>query len=363
MVAWPFSLAWPGGLVNNQVPTHTDLNKLDAQAAQAADGTTYTDVALVSNFTQPFTDTNGGTIVLYNAFYQKFFSFRKPSADLLGYRMRPPFVARTAETIPAGAGLNPKCGDVDPVRGVMVVGGAPGSSSNLRLRVYNATGSTWSAVASAKAAGTDGPLCCIYCGGTFDRWFTGYLDGTLERSTSAPGVPSTWANVSVPNALRRDAFAFSPTLNMLLVVSQGSNKYLTSTDGSTFTERTAPTTFQTVWWSAYRGKFYAVDASTGAFNLLSSTDGINWTSFGFVLPQNFTVTQFFEYRRLVGCLTNGGTLYVSLDGLVSWEAVADFSASCGDNKGTLAFRNDSAAQLVIGEPSTGAHWASLLLGF
>ncbi len=303
------------------------------------------------NYPYVQTDTSGGLVCLYNKITELFYSFNESSGDPVGFSARAPFITRPAETIPAGDGLTPACGDVDPARGTMIIAGDPGSSSQSRIRQFD--GAVWNEVDSSKTAGTDGPYSAIYCGGSFDLWFTGYLTGEIESATGASGG-ATWANVAgLPDSNARTAMAFSPTLDLLVVLKFNSTAYLTSDDGVTFTARTAPANFQYIFWSSYREKFYA--AANGAVDFYSSPDGINWTSLGAGAnhPGGTALVQFFECGSVIGCLGQG-LLALSLDGLATWITVATFSTMGG-----MAIRSDTAFQVLFGN-SAGEHMASLV---
>jgi hypothetical protein len=314
----------------------------------------WTDFAAAANYPYLQTDTNGGLVCLYNPIKKLFYSFNVSGGNTVGFAAGVPFIIRSALTIPAGSGLTPACGDVDPVRGNMVIAGAPGSSSQSRVR-QSADGNTWNAVNSVKTASTAGPLSAIYCGGTFDKWFTGYSTGEIETSTGTSGG-AVWTNVgSLPDSNSRSAMAFSSSLNRLVVLKFNSTAYLTSDDGVTFTARTAPANFQYIFWSAYQHKFYA--AANGSPNFYSSPDGIIWTSLGVSAnhPGGVAAAQFFEYGRVIGCLGQG-QLALSLDGMATWKVVAYFSTMGG-----MAVRSDTGFQVMFGN-SAGDHKVSLQVG-
>jgi len=149
MAIWPFSKVWPGSLAHNQVPTHSELNKLDEQQAQAADGSWWTDVAQFANFPTRFTNSNGGRCALYNPVLDRFFSFNDSSGSSNAVVARNPFLTLTSPTIPSGI-TSVDCA-VDPVSGRMVVVGAPVSSSQARV-LSSSNGTAWTARNTALAA-------------------------------------------------------------------------------------------------------------------------------------------------------------------------------------------------------------------
>jgi hypothetical protein len=99
------------------------------------------------------------------------------------------------------------------------------------------------------------------------------------RTTSTDGI--TWTNdVAMPQLNIFKAVTWSPTLNLLVAVSQnGTNRVFTSPDGTTWTARTAPEVNQWtgVAWSPDLGLFAAC-AQSGTNRIMTSPDGINWTS-------------------------------------------------------------------------------------
>lgn len=362
MATWPFSIAFGAGLVNNDVPTHSQLNKLDEQHAQAADGAQWTDVAQVANFVDRFTNAVGGRQALYNPFLKKFFSFNDSSGNPLGFSMPESGVVKTTLTIPAGDGCAVDFGfggcAVDPATGKMILVGHPFVSSQSRIR-SSTDGVTWTARNSAKAASTLGPQSAIWAGGTINKFFTGYFEGQIESSPD--GV--TWTNEAV-GASPKSAAAFSPTLNLIVWVNASGTATATSDNGTTWTARATPVAFSQVMWSAHHGKFFA--AGNASMAVYSSVDGITWSA---AIPLGFgsggTIGRMFGgIGRLMGMLVRHAVvgdptyLIVTLDEWATNIKVTDFISPDGA-KGGLA--QSDKGQLLISDPG-GFHMVSLRLG-
>ena len=355
-MAFPFSLAKPGGYAPGDVPTHTELNKIDEQAAAGADGSAYTDVAMVANLPYAVTDSTGGQVLLYHPTLQKFFSFAG-GASPSGFWSVSPFSSRTALTIPAAQGVDfsnvGQLGAINP-GGLMLIGGAPSSSSQLRYRT-SSDGNTWTSRTSALAANTTGPMSILWAGGSVNKFVSGYSNGALE--TSADGI--AWTQVTMHDSLARRRTAHSPTLNLFVSLNSTTSTYAVSstvTAGS-WSNQASPVVFENIYWSTLYSAFFAVQQSTG--NVYRSPLGLagSWALVGTMpLGSSFGVQgNFFEVGRMLCAASNFGEIVMTLDGGATWKLLAKLPS-------VVAVAVGAGPQILLGSIS-GAHAASLRYGF
>lgn len=320
-------------------------------------GDRWTDVATVTNLPYLFTDTNGGGVLFYHPTLQRFFSI-DGGASPSGFSAITPFSSRTTLTIPADQGVDfsniGQLGAVNP-SGLMLFGGAPTSSSQLRYRT-SSDGTTWTSRTSALAASTSGPMSILWAAGSVNKFVSGYGSGELE--TSPDGI--TWTQVTMHDSSQRRRTAFSDTLPLFVSIQgTASTTYAISstiTAGS-WTNQTSPQGFEVIYWSPYYEAFFATQISTG--NVYTSTTGItgSWTLVG-ALPIAASLGasgQFFESGRILCAASNNGEICASIDGGANWKLVAKLAA-------LNAVAVGDGPQFVFGSTS-GAHAASLRHGY
>jgi hypothetical protein len=118
----------------------------------------------------------------------------------------------------------------------------------------------------------------------YGRWVvTRRNTGVNQRAAwSDDGI--TWNNATTPNSLDYYFSSFSPTLGIYVAGDQSSisNNLMTSTNGVTWTSRSKPTngSLGPIEWCGGWNKFLMVSRGqtpSTTFNILSSVDGINWT--------------------------------------------------------------------------------------
>ncbi len=101
---------------------------------------------------------------------------------------------------------------------------------------------------------------------------------TIDPNYVAPSN-LTWTNRTVPG-VAYVSICWSPELRLACAFASNSTTVATSSDGVTWTTRTAPATgpWMSACWSPDLNLFCAVGASVGAGNqAMTSPDGINWT--------------------------------------------------------------------------------------
>ena len=108
MPNWPFERANPLGWSSNAPLSSAQLNKIDANQAQAANGIEYTDVAQLVNLPHAITNTNGGRVVVHHPILDAFLSFNVSASNPVGRLVRSPFESVFNLTLDVGAGLTPE---------------------------------------------------------------------------------------------------------------------------------------------------------------------------------------------------------------------------------------------------------------
>jgi len=153
-----------------------------------------------------------------------------------------------------------------------------------------------------------------------------------ELSFSTDAADPAWASLSVEANAWRD-ICWSPELELFVAVSSdGTNRVMTSTDGVTWTPRTAASasSWNGVCWSPELGLFVAVADAVAA--CMTSPDGINWTTrtIGAALKKvcwSPSLTLFCA----VGGLSGTEQIYTSPDGITwSSRSVSTFQATLND---------------------------------
>lgn len=284
MVDFPHSRAQATSFVDGQRITGAQATVLDENAAAAASGDVWSDMALMSNY--PYVDqiancgyspvlaAQGGVAPIYT-----WYSFGVSAGNPIAYTG----TANgqwTVSSVLAGAGLTPGACRCSAVLSVgsdirVVMGGTPGSASTSKIRYGNASGGLGTA-ANTVASSTEGV--------TGMQWHSGAAllviglsnTATTNIETSPDGI--TWTQRTAPNSNARGRMASNGTIIVVLPAqSISTNACITSTDCATWTSRTLPSTdnWNEVVWSAHLEKFFAfADDMSFAY----SSDGITWSA-------------------------------------------------------------------------------------
>lgn len=172
---------------------------------------------------------------------------------------------------------------------------------------FSSNGIDWSQVAvpaGAKSAHT-------YFSATARHLVFGESDGTVLSMTQA----GAYTQSSFPSTFYPLCAASSPTLAVVVgYAGSGLPVIYTSTDGITWTARTAPLSDMTLRGIVYgRGAFVAVgSSSSGAGRLLTSTDGVTWSA---VSGTPFTSTERINSVTFRQGATAAQDLYVAISGI------------------------------------------------
>lgn len=165
----------------------------------------------------------------------------------------------------------------------LVLGVLAMSASGSRI-LYSSTGATWN-TGTSSPSGDGSSMGFAPSLGANGRFAAGSVDGELYTSDDGVSWTSRTPNVSTSNI---NAFAWSPTLNLWVLVADG-GKLRTSPDGITWTDRDAAISaiFSTAnllraAWSPLAGLFAIVSQNL----IATSPDGVTWTQRTSPLPTN-----------------------------------------------------------------------------
>lgn len=214
--------------------------------------------------------------------------------------------------------------------------------------VYSADGVTWS-VGTLPASNN-------YAGAAFGGAARLWVITTKSRAVvrSANGV-SSWTNnaTAMPVAGQWLDVAWSPTLSLFVAIANNiANPVVTSPDGLTWTQQTAPTAaWNNIIWSSRLGLFIAVNTGFSATIAMTSPDGVNWTSHSGTAANVGSVHDFGSLFNILGIQSGSTTFSVSSDGL-TWTAGAFGTIPGGGNTIGGTFRVAGAVYSFI---QAGAH--------
>lgn len=207
-------------------------------------------------------------------------------------------------------GLLPSC--VASNSTTTLMGGAPPSNANTKLYFSTDGGANWSgsALGNADTAGVYG----VGWGPTVSLWFASMQGLGLYTRSGGGGAWTLRSNVCSANNFMTGRGGLIVALSNRAAPMTGTN-YYTSTDGTSWTERTFPQNSYTMGrgcWSPSLGKWF--QPSVGG--LYSSVDGINW-----VLADATWASATGDIVDLTGLLVRGDGK-CSLDG-ANWRPFMD----------------------------------------
>jgi hypothetical protein len=279
LATYPFSRA-SAGFSTGQILTSTAANTIDDNAASGADGALWTDVAIVRNWIGSATFANYGRALIWTDFTGSsvgpcWLSFGVSGGNpLVAYK----YATNSAfdiGTVAAGSGLTPLCAAANTT--VVVMGGTPGVASASKIR-RSVDPITFSAVTTT-ASGTEGVHGMVWHSGA--SLFIAGLDNTANTNIETSPDGSTWTQITgLANTNPRGSIATNGTTAVILPYNTSTNKCLSTSNGTTYTERTLPATqvWHKVLWDSVYSRFIAYGASSFAY----SSDGATWTAGGAV---------------------------------------------------------------------------------
>lgn len=320
MPTYPYTRGNPSGWSDGQKVTAAQINTIDQNAAAAADGTLWTDALIAKNWPHKTTVT-GARVAVYarRTTTEAHYSWRvvgtsdAEAASFTGSEWSTP---GTLAALPSA----PRCFVANDL--TVLIGGDPGGSSAQKI----ARSTTGLAGSFAAVNSIDSGTAVVDCLTHFNSlYIAGLSDGGIE--TSADG--STWADQTVPNSNARKEFATDGSI-LLCFSSATTDKYITSTDGAAWTERSLPASA-----TGYRGcycsqleKFFAVQQQASPV-LYESSDGISWSTVANDAGFSST-TVLVSYGRVL-VAASGTAALVSTDGGATWTRGAHTFAGSGWN--------------------------------
>lgn len=358
MPAYPFQRAKPLGWSVNEKVTSAQLNQIDQNAAQGADGLVWTDVAAFRNFGSPQTLSNSGFSAVYMSTV-KTWALMGVSATLpLLYQLygaSGQFVVMPATT--NGTALTPRkrAADFNPTSGIALFGGLPGASSNKKyVRNFAGNiilGASMNAPIQSSQTNT-GAVNCLKWVPAIGLWVAGLdsvSNGIVE--TSPDGI--TFTARAVPNIDSRVAIATGPA-GTVISADVLTTKVIHSTNGINWFERTLPGAteiWKNVVYVPLLNKYIALN--NGITRIAYSTDAVNWFDQPITVGANLTglsatdshVVAFGRTMFATPRITAAGpTLGIySQDGGANWSIASTFP---GSNTGYLGV---SDSQLLYGD--------------
>jgi len=340
---FPFTRGNPTDFSDGQKLPAAVINTIDKNAAQAADGLLWSDVAIAKNFVTKSAPTVTGVDSFWDSYSSRWFAIGQSGGAPKAYYSADGRDDWQPATVPVGTSTwtAAACGASNGAGAIVI--GAVTASGTQKIR-YSADGGTTWAVATTTTTGANGVTCLVWfpAAALFIAGMSTTVTGNIE--TSPDGL--TWTQRTAPNTNARVASACSATVAVVLT-SVSTNKCIRSTDGVTWTEGTMPSTavWQSITWDPLASLFIALAAS-GA--IATSTDGITWTSSG-ALAAPFTastITGICTWRRIwfaLGTIGSASAVRISVNGGAAWTTVkhitllaAGASISTGDDQVLLS---------------------------
>lgn len=282
MAVWPFSrmrVSWSSG----QRVTAAMAELLDSQQAQAADGNIYTDLAVAKNWYDAAAVTpsaNMDELICWNPGDRYWYIFGTDgSGDTVGARsVSGRSNTWTTLTIPSAGTLSQGSGRAAAANssGVIIIGGNAGASAS-KIR-ESANGTTWNA-RNTTASSTEVVVSAMWHSGA--SLFIIGLNNTAATNVETSPDGQTWTQrTGLPNSHSRGPMCTNGTIALIFANPSvgNTNKCVSTTNGTSYTERTLPTS--QVWHGAYWDPRYSRFVAFGDSNWAYSADGITWTDGG-----------------------------------------------------------------------------------
>lgn len=350
---YPFSRGAPGSVdyVYGQRVNPVEINAIDKNAAQAADGLIWSDVAVVRNFvkgTAPDTyPTNKAAWDFTNKRWVFFGSNGGAPEAYFSHDGQADWIALGTPPLGTfwGATSAGACIGV-----IYVMGGTPpGAASASKIRESHDSGATWTA-RNTVASSTEGVTgVCWFSGPSL---FVLGLDSATSTNVETSPDGQTWTQrTGLPNSVGRAALAASSSI--AVAINSSGNKCIRSTNGTSWTEGVMPTsaTWRDVTWWAQGALFVAI----GDAAIATSADGISWSSSGMTAPFT-TAAGIATFGRLLvaaGTTSSKNAIAVSDNSGLSWSRVksltgAPNSLATGDGQILCYASGDLYTSLRVG---------------
>lgn len=354
MPNYPFQRAKPAGWALYEPLTSAQANQIDANAAQAADGLVWTDVAAFRNWTAPQTLANSVFSAIHLSNADTWVAMGVAATLPLNYPLfgsSGQFLTGTATTSATALTPRKRAAGYNPVGSVALFGGSPGASSNKKyVRVVGSVAGAASMATVASSQTNTGAVDCLAWAPTLGLWIAG-LDPTSNGIVETSPDALTFTARAVPNTDPRCDIAVGPA-GVVITANVLTNKVIHSTNGINWFERTLPGATQ-IWknvvYVPLLDKYVAI--ATGFAAIAFSSDAINWTAQSFTAPINASFTandgMAVAFGRTIFAITRhvlfGNIGLLSQDGGASWTYAASFPTSSN------SFLATSGKQILYGD--------------
>jgi len=350
---YPFTRGAPSGVdyVQGQRLNPAEINTIDKNAAQAADGLIWSDLAVVKNFTKgtapEVATTNRAAWDTANKRWIFFGSNGGSPSAYFSHDGQADWIALT--TPPAGTFWGVTSAGAVAGNTLVMGGSPPGAASATKIRQSTDGGVTWNS-RSTVASSTEGVA--SICWAFFASLFVLGLDSATSTNIETSPDGQTWTQrTGLPNSVARAAIAASTSV--LVVLNASGNKCLRSTNGTSWTEGTMPSsaTWRDVTWWEREELFVAI----GDGVIATSADGITWSALGMTAP--FTtgrgIATFGRLLVAAGTTSSKNAVAISSNSGLSWTRVksltsAPGSLAVGDNQILCYAAGDIYTSLRVG---------------
>jgi hypothetical protein len=321
-VTFPFPNPKPLGWAMFEALSSVAMTQINQNAANAADGAMWSDVAL-SNILATNVMGTLGQILGWDSFSRHFYSIGSSGSTPGASRSRTGRIWFSL-SVPGQltiTGGNRRHAFASNGAGTIMFGGSQPSGVSSYRRSADG-GATWAAVSTSSTANQH--VRCMRWVSFLGRFISGFENGAIETSPTG----ETWTNQTVPDAQDRTS-GIADNGSIVVMGNAGTPQFVTSSNGTAWTLRTGAGAASSVAWSPYWGKFFAY----GPTVMQSSADGITWSSAGLTLPTaitSFGTIPLGVFGRVLWMLGHDSSAVVSLcysiDGGASWQ-VADTPSS------------------------------------
>jgi hypothetical protein len=368
MPNFPFQRAKALGyaLFENFPSAHANI--IDANAAQAADGLVWTDVAAFRNWGLSQTVANTGNGLFYNSVEGIWVAVGVFSSNpICRYLAGASGVFRNSSAVssPSNMTVRKRACDFNPAANVSLMGGLPAASSNKKYMIGTAPG-LFTMASTASSQTNTNAVGCLKWFAAAGLWVAGH-EGNGAIETSPDGI--TFTNRTTPNTNPRACLAVGPVNGanggLVMTSTSSTNKLVHSVDGINWVERTLPATkvWNNVVYVPLLGLYVAMADGMSGTAVASSVDAITWSSVAFSLPTSFTpqvgrdgmAVAFGRTIYLMCATPDGGSCITGIysqDGGLSWKYSATFPDSVvgvlAANGNQLVYSDGTSIYMTIG---------------
>jgi len=308
-MVWPLTRVHPLGWALYEELTSGQQTQLDINAASGADGTLWTDVALVKQFTSHSSGWPCDVIVWHEPgkSWHRFEASPFHTFALRSFEGRPHWDV-LPEVLEDGSGFTPRAAASSGQ--LIIVAGDPTLAAVTKYRTSSTNGDSWVARNSSDATSSGVRCICWHSGASMfvsglddgiietspisgAAWTTRHAAGAAVIAVASSGVAIialvaasatvlrsvdgiTWTAIN-PGLGGWTSVAFNPYTGKFLLTSSG-NFASSDDDGATWTLGANPAIADAVRVAAFRRLWLVLrDVDDATSRLLYGTDGLNWS--------------------------------------------------------------------------------------